>query len=132
MDYNKLITNKKILITGGAGFVGSHLAKRLYNNGNTVIVLDNYFTGNKNYYTLGGIENLLISGVPTLTPDLAGFKKDIFETKYYASFNHELFFPLWYIYRGIGTYPYFLKMQTRIELNKLQIEMWYSVLIDNC
>ena len=47
MNYNKLITKKNILITGGAGFVGSHLAKRLYNNGNKVIVLDNYFTGKK-------------------------------------------------------------------------------------
>lgn len=34
-----------ILITGGAGFVGSNLAKRLYEEGNTVHVLDNYFTG---------------------------------------------------------------------------------------
>lgn len=39
---------KKILITGGAGFLGSHLAKRLLNEGNEVICLDNYFTGNKN------------------------------------------------------------------------------------
>jgi UDP-glucuronate decarboxylase len=38
---------KKILITGGAGFVGSHLCKRLLNAGNEVICLDNYFTGAK-------------------------------------------------------------------------------------
>jgi UDP-glucuronate decarboxylase len=38
---------KKILITGGAGFVGSHLCKRLLNEGNEVICLDNYFTGTK-------------------------------------------------------------------------------------
>lgn len=38
---------KKILITGGAGFVGSHLCKRLLNEGNEVICLDNYFTGSK-------------------------------------------------------------------------------------
>jgi len=38
---------KKILITGGAGFVGSHLCERLLNEGNEVICLDNYFTGNK-------------------------------------------------------------------------------------
>jgi UDP-glucuronate decarboxylase len=38
---------KKILITGGAGFVGSHLSKRLLNEGNEVICLDNYFTGDK-------------------------------------------------------------------------------------
>jgi UDP-glucuronate decarboxylase len=39
---------KKILVTGGAGFVGSHLCKRLLDEGNEVICLDNYFTGNKN------------------------------------------------------------------------------------
>lgn len=39
---------KRILITGGAGFVGSHLCERLLNEGNEVICLDNYFTGSKN------------------------------------------------------------------------------------
>lgn len=39
---------KKILITGGAGFIGSHLCERLLNEGNEVICLDNYFTGSKN------------------------------------------------------------------------------------
>ncbi|KRP27887.1 MAG: NAD-dependent dehydratase [Cryomorphaceae bacterium BACL22 MAG-120619-bin32] len=42
---------KKILITGGAGFVGSHLCKRLLNEGNEVICLDNYFTGVKRNIT---------------------------------------------------------------------------------
>lgn len=39
---------KRILVTGGAGFVGSHLCKRLLKDGNEVICLDNYFTGSKN------------------------------------------------------------------------------------
>ena len=39
--------NKKILVTGGAGFLGSHLCERLLNEGNEVICLDNFFTGNK-------------------------------------------------------------------------------------
>ena len=38
---------KKTLVTGGAGFVGSHLCKRLLKEGNEVICLDNFFTGNK-------------------------------------------------------------------------------------
>jgi len=38
---------KKILITGGAGFIGSHLCERLLNEGNYVICLDNFFTGSK-------------------------------------------------------------------------------------
>ena len=44
---------KKILITGGAGFLGSHLARRLLSLGNEVTVMDNLFTGNKsNIYDL--------------------------------------------------------------------------------
>lgn len=38
---------KRILVTGGAGFLGSHLCERLLNEGNEVICLDNYFTGAK-------------------------------------------------------------------------------------
>jgi UDP-glucuronate decarboxylase len=38
---------KKILVTGGAGFIGSHLCERLINEGNDVICLDNFFTGTK-------------------------------------------------------------------------------------
>ncbi|HQB61016.1 MAG TPA: SDR family oxidoreductase [Spirochaetota bacterium] len=38
---------KKVLVTGGAGFIGSHLCERLLNEGNDVICLDNFFTGNK-------------------------------------------------------------------------------------
>lgn len=38
---------KKILVTGGAGFVGSHLCERLLVEGHEVVCLDNYFTGQK-------------------------------------------------------------------------------------
>ena len=39
--------SKRILVTGGAGFLGSHLCERLLNEGNDVLCVDNYFTGNK-------------------------------------------------------------------------------------
>ena len=39
---------KRILVTGGAGFLGSHLCERLLENGDEVLCADNYFTGNKN------------------------------------------------------------------------------------
>ena len=46
-------SKKNILITGGAGFVGSHLCKRLLEEGNNIICLDNLFTGSKkNIYNL--------------------------------------------------------------------------------
>lgn len=38
---------KRILVTGGAGFIGSHLCERLVKEGNDVICLDNFYTGNK-------------------------------------------------------------------------------------
>jgi UDP-glucose 4-epimerase len=79
MNYNYLIKKKKILITGGAGFVGSNLAKRLYENDNTVYVLDNYFTGNQNNHIKGVIYK-------------KGETKNIF--KYYKSINLDYIFHL--------------------------------------
>ena len=38
---------KRVLVTGGAGFIGSHLCGRLLDEGNEVICLDNFFTGSK-------------------------------------------------------------------------------------
>ena len=38
---------KKVLVTGGVGFIGSHLCDRLLKEGNEVICLDNFFTGSK-------------------------------------------------------------------------------------
>lgn len=48
--------SNKILVTGGAGFIGSHLCKRLIDEGNSVICLDNFYTGRQE-----NISNLLKS-----------------------------------------------------------------------
>ncbi len=42
-----MITNKKILVTGGAGFIGSHLVDTLVKQDNEVVVIDNLLRGNK-------------------------------------------------------------------------------------
>src|ERR1700744_3902195 len=41
------LTRKRVMVTGGAGFVGSHLCERLVRDGNDVLCVDNYFTGRK-------------------------------------------------------------------------------------
>ena len=62
---------KKILVTGGAGFIGSHLCKKLLNEGNDVLCLDNYFTGTK--------ENI----------------SDLFKSPYFEVIRHDVCFPLY-------------------------------------
>ncbi|MFL2569060.1 MAG: UDP-glucuronic acid decarboxylase family protein [Gammaproteobacteria bacterium] len=62
---------KKILVTGGAGFIGSHLCKKLIEQGNDVICIDNYFTGTK--------ENI------------AG----LFNNPYFEAIRHDICFPLY-------------------------------------
>ena len=42
-----MILRKRILVTGGAGFLGSHLCERLLDNGHDVLSVDNYFTGRR-------------------------------------------------------------------------------------
>ena len=60
---------KCVLVTGGAGFLGSHLCDRLIESGNYVICLDNFFTGSKeNIQHLVGIlilnwRNGILSGL---------------------------------------------------------------------
>ncbi len=41
------LTRKRVLVTGGAGFLGSHLCDRLIGQGHDVLCVDNYFTGRK-------------------------------------------------------------------------------------
>jgi UDP-glucuronate decarboxylase len=62
---------KRILVTGGAGFIGSHLCERLLNEGNEVICVDNFFTGSK--------DNI----------------KHLFNNPYFELIRHDITFPLY-------------------------------------
>ncbi|MFL2560005.1 MAG: UDP-glucuronic acid decarboxylase family protein [Gammaproteobacteria bacterium] len=62
---------KKILVTGGAGFIGSHLCKKLVETGDDVLSIDNYFTGTKR-----NISNL-------------------FKSHYFEALRHDICFPLY-------------------------------------
>ena len=62
---------KRILITGGAGFLGSHLCRRLLNGGNDIICVDNFFTGTK--------ENII----------------DLFQDPHFELLRHDITFPLY-------------------------------------
>ncbi|KAK7602522.1 hypothetical protein V9T40_008111 [Parthenolecanium corni] len=48
VKYQNFRSKKRILVTGGGGFVGSHLVDRLMYEGHEVTIVDNFFTGNKN------------------------------------------------------------------------------------
>ncbi|MDO9166358.1 MAG: GDP-mannose 4,6-dehydratase, partial [Rhodoferax sp.] len=43
----RISNRKRIMITGGAGFLGSHLSERLLNEGNDVLCVDNFYSGTK-------------------------------------------------------------------------------------
>jgi UDP-glucuronate decarboxylase len=62
---------KKILVTGGAGFIGSHLCKRLLNDGNDVLCVDNFYTGVK--------ENII----------------ELMDNKKFELLRHDITFPLY-------------------------------------
>ncbi len=64
-------TKKKIIVTGGAGFLGSHLCKRLLDNGHEVICVDNFFTGTK--------QNII----------------ELLDNPYFEVLRHDITFPLY-------------------------------------
>jgi UDP-glucuronate decarboxylase len=55
-EFDRLTNHKRILVTGGAGFIGSHLCEKLLQAGADVLCVDNFFTGSKN-----NIDHLLSS-----------------------------------------------------------------------
>lgn len=63
---------KRILVTGGAGFIGSHLCERLVNEGHDVICLDNYYSGSKeNVWHLIGRPNFELVRHDVINPYFA-------------------------------------------------------------
>ena len=68
---------KTIVVTGGAGFVGSHLCARLVTDGHRVISLDNYFTGSKDNHVEG------VEYREGHTKDIAKYIQEIPDTIYH-------------------------------------------------
>ena len=76
-----MIKNKRILITGGAGFIGTHLFEALIKQGNYIIIIDNF---NKEYYT-GKEENLAsVTQDYELSKDYNIINSDLLEESTYS------------------------------------------------
>lgn len=73
MENMERLTNKKIMVTGGAGFIGSHLVDALVAQKNEVIVIDNLSSGKKEY----------------INPKAKFYKTDIRDKKLHAIFAKE-------------------------------------------
>ena len=71
MTVRKYNARKRILVTGGAGFIGSHLCRRLVNEGHEVLCVDNFFTGAK--------ENI----------------RDILDNSFFELMRHDVTFPIY-------------------------------------
>jgi len=63
--------NKRVLVTGGAGFIGSHLCEKLIEDGNEVLCVDNFFTGTR--------QNIV----------------KLLDNKYFEVIRHDICFPLY-------------------------------------
>lgn len=69
IEHNIDMKKRRVLITGGAGFIGSHLAEKLVNTGCEVVALDNFFCGNRdNVGSLLGNPSFELIGHDMTTP----------------------------------------------------------------
>lgn len=68
---NNYSLRKRVLVTGGAGFLGSHLCERLLNDGHDVLCVDNFFTGSKDHI------------------------KHLFSNPHFEVLRHDITFPLY-------------------------------------
>ena len=77
----------KILVTGGAGFIGSTLVDKLINNGNEVVVIDNLYSGKKDYINPGAVFYKVDIGSPKVSKI---FKKENFDFVYHLAAQIDL------------------------------------------
>ena len=77
----------RVLITGGAGFIGSHLAERLLSRGDEVVVVDNYETGRRDnlseHERLAVVEGTIAD--EAVVENGKRFVKDLFKARGYRS-----------------------------------------------
>ena len=91
----------KVLVTGGAGFVGSHLCEKLVQDGDEVISLDNYSTGSKKNHIKDRRIKYIKSHTKNITKILNSYKNKIHSLFHFGEFAR--------------IYQSFLKMNECIE-----------------
>lgn len=65
MSYLEIVPGKKVVVTGGAGFVGSNIVRRLLREGAKVVVLDDFYTGNESNLPVGDANLEIVKGSVT-------------------------------------------------------------------
>jgi UDP-glucose 4-epimerase len=65
MSYLEIVPGKKVVVTGGAGFVGSNIVRRLLKEGAKVVVLDDFYTGNESNLPVGDPNLEVVKGSVT-------------------------------------------------------------------
>ena len=104
--------NKRILVTGGAGFIGSHIARKLVKDGHKVIIIDNLSEGK--------LEN-----IADIKNKVSFYKKDILDLKSLKT----LFKNVDYVFHQAALRSVERSVKNPIETNKVNIEGTLNVLI---